>query len=62
MSKSLGNGVDPIDIINKYGVDSLRYFLATAASPGFDVRYSEEKFKMLATILIKYGIVQDIFY
>lgn len=43
MSKSLGNGVDPIDVINKYGVDSLRYFLATSASPGFDVRYSEEK-------------------
>ncbi len=45
MSKSLGNGVDPIDVINKYGVDSLRYFLATTASPGQDMRYSEEKVK-----------------
>ena len=53
MSKSLGNGVDPIDIINKYGVDSLRYFLATAASPGFDVRYSEEKIQNASNYLNK---------
>ena len=39
MSKSAGNGVDPIDVINKYGVDSLRYFLASTASPGLDMRY-----------------------
>ena len=45
MSKSLGNGIDPIDVINEYGVDSLRYFLATTASPGLDMRYSEEKVK-----------------
>ncbi len=43
MSKSLGNGVDPIDVINKYGVDSLRYFLATTATPGLDMRYEKEK-------------------
>ncbi len=43
MSKSLGNGVDPIEVIDKYGVDSLRYFLATTASPGQDFRYIEEK-------------------
>lgn len=43
MSKSLGNGIDPIDVIAKYGVDSLRYFLATTASPGLDMRYDEEK-------------------
>ena len=53
MSKSLGNGVDPIDIINKYGVDSLRYFLATAASPGFDIRYSEEKIQNASNYLNK---------
>ena len=45
MSKSLGNGIVPIDVINTYGVDSLRYFLATTASPGQDMRYSEEKVK-----------------
>ena len=53
MSKSLGNGVDPIDVINKYGVDSLRYFLATTASPGQDMRYSEEKVKAASNYLNK---------
>lgn len=43
MSKSLGNGVDPMDVIDKYGADSLRYFLATGSSPGQDLRYSTEK-------------------
>lgn len=43
MSKSLGNGVDPMDVIDKYGADSLRYFLATGSSPGHDLRYSTEK-------------------
>lgn len=43
MSKSLGNGVDPMDVIDKYGADSLRYFLATSSAPGMDLRYDEEK-------------------
>lgn len=43
MSKSLGNGVDPMDVIDQYGADSLRYFLATGSSPGQDLRYSTEK-------------------
>lgn len=43
MSKSLGNGVDPMDVISQYGADSLRYFLATASSPGQDLRYSNDK-------------------
>lgn len=43
MSKSLGNGIDPKDVIAKYGVDALRYFLTTSTSPGLDTRYSEEK-------------------
>ncbi|OIK14359.1 valine--tRNA ligase [Bacillus sp. MUM 13] len=43
MSKSLGNGVDPMDVIEKYGADSLRYFLSTGSSPGQDLRYSNEK-------------------
>ncbi|MBS7345162.1 MAG: valine--tRNA ligase [Caryophanon sp.] len=43
MSKSLGNGVDPMDVIEQYGADSLRYFLATGSSPGQDLRYSTEK-------------------
>ena len=53
MSKSLGNGIDPIDVINTYGVDSLRYFLATTASPGLDMRYSEEKVKAASNYLNK---------
>ena len=45
MSKSLGNGVDPMDVIDKYGCDSLRYFLTTSSAPGQDLRYDEEKVK-----------------
>ena len=43
MSKSLGNGVDPMDIIEQYGVDSLRWFLANGSAPGQDVRFSTDK-------------------
>ncbi|HHW37613.1 MAG TPA: valine--tRNA ligase [Bacillales bacterium] len=43
MSKSLGNGVDPMDVIEKYGADSLRYFLSTGTSPGQDLRFVWEK-------------------
>ncbi len=43
MSKSLGNGVDPFDVIAKYGTDSLRYFLTTNSAPGLDLRYDETK-------------------
>ncbi|MFA6377523.1 MAG: valine--tRNA ligase, partial [Acholeplasmataceae bacterium] len=43
MSKSLGNGVDPMEVIEKYGVDALRYFLSTNSAPGADLRYEEEK-------------------
>ena len=43
MSKSLGNGIDPLEIIRKYGADALRYALATGNSPGNDMRFSDEK-------------------
>ncbi|SHL06142.1 valine--tRNA ligase [Alicyclobacillus tolerans] len=43
MSKSLGNGVDPIEIIEQYGADTLRFCLATGTSPGNDQRFSMEK-------------------
>ena len=43
MSKSLGNGIDPMDVIDKYGADSLRFFLATSSAPGIDFRYSQTK-------------------
>ena len=45
MSKSLGNGVDPMDEIEKYGADSLRFFLTTSSAPGMDVKYDPEKVK-----------------
>ena len=43
MSKSLGNGVDPILLIDKYGADSLRFSLSTGVAPGGDTRFSEDK-------------------
>ncbi len=43
MSKSLGNGIDPMDVINEYGVDALRFFLTTNSTPGQDMRYIPEK-------------------
>ncbi|MFA5696787.1 MAG: valine--tRNA ligase, partial [Bacilli bacterium] len=45
MSKSLGNGVDPIDVIEKYGTDALRLFITTNSALGQDLRYDEEKVK-----------------
>ncbi len=43
MSKSLGNGVDPLEVIEEFGADALRFTLATGNSPGNDMRYSTEK-------------------
>lgn len=43
MSKSLGNGVDPMDMIDKYGVDALRYYLVTDVAMGTDIRFDEDK-------------------
>lgn len=45
MSKSLGNGVDPMDVIEEYGADALRFFLTTNTASGMDLRYDEEKVK-----------------
>lgn len=43
MSKSLGNGIDPLKVIDQYGADALRFFLATGNSPGNDMRFSEKR-------------------
>ncbi len=43
MSKSLGNGIDPLEVIDKYGADALRFALSTGNSPGNDMRFSDEK-------------------
>jgi valyl-tRNA synthetase len=53
MSKSLGNGIDPIDVIAKYGVDAMRYFITTNSTPGQDMRYSEEKMQSSVNYLNK---------
>ena len=45
MSKSLGNGIDPLEVIAEYGADALRFTLATGNSPGNDMRYMDEKVK-----------------
>ena len=45
MSKSLGNGVDPLEVIDQYGADALRFMLVTGNSPGNDTRYMDEKVK-----------------
>ena len=43
MSKSLGNGIDPLEVIDQYGADALRFALATGNAPGNDMRFSDEK-------------------
>lgn len=43
MSKSLGNGIDPMDVIDQYGADALRWFLSNGSAPGQDVRFSYDK-------------------
>jgi len=53
MSKSLGNGIDPNDVINTYGADALRYFLTTNSTPGLDMRYMEEKVESSSNYLNK---------
>ncbi len=45
MSKSLGNGIDPMDMIDKYGADALRYYLTTAVSNGLDLKFDEDALK-----------------
>lgn len=45
MSKSLGNGIDPLEVIDEYGADALRFTLATGNSPGNDMRFSDDKVK-----------------
>ncbi|MCQ3907767.1 MAG: class I tRNA ligase family protein [Mycoplasmoidaceae bacterium] len=43
MSKSLGNGVDPNDLINKYGSDAMKMFFTSSSTMGEDLRFNEEK-------------------
>ena len=53
MSKSLGNGIDPIKVIDEYGADSLRYALATSVTPGLDMSFGYDKIKQAHIFLNK---------
>lgn len=53
MSKSLGNGIDPLEVINEHGADALRFFLATGNSPGNDMRYSDKRVEACANFANK---------
>jgi valyl-tRNA synthetase len=53
MSKSLGNGIDPLKVIDEYGVDSLRYALATSVTPGLDMNFGYDKIKSSHVFLNK---------
>ena len=55
MSKSLGNGIDPMDVIEKYGADALRWFLSNGSAPGQDVRSLTRKWMLLGTLLTRSG-------
>ncbi|MDR1697476.1 MAG: valine--tRNA ligase [Erysipelotrichaceae bacterium] len=54
MNKSLGNGIDPVVVINTYGLDALRLFLLSSVSPGIDFRYSDDKLKEANNFLNKF--------
>ncbi|MGN1042926.1 MAG: valine--tRNA ligase, partial [Christensenellales bacterium] len=53
MSKSLGNGVDPLLLIDEYGADALRYSLCTGVAPGGDIRYSDDKIESARNFMNK---------
>ena len=61
MSKSLGNGIDPLEVIEQYGADALRFMLATGNSPGNDMRYSPERWRQAAILPIRYGMRRGLF-
>ena len=60
MSKSLGNGIDPMDVIEKYGADALRWFLSNGSAPGQDVRFATTKWMQLGISSIRYGMFHAI--
>lgn len=53
MSKSMGNGIDPLELIDQYGADALRFALATGISPGNDMRFSDEKIESARNFINK---------
>ena len=57
MSKSKGNVIDPLDLIEKYSADALRFTLLSMASPGTDVKLSEDRVKGYRNFLNKFGML-----
>lgn len=55
MSKSLGNGIDPLEVIEKYGADTLRFMLITGNTPGNDMRFTGNAWKAPATLPTRFG-------
>ena len=60
MSKSLGNGIDPLEVIDKYGADALRLTLITGNAPGNDMRFYWERGNPAVILPIKYGMLPDL--
>ena len=52
--------LDPLEVIDKYGADALRFSLATGNAPGNDMRFYEKELKQQETLLIKFGMLQDL--
>ncbi|WP_411675131.1 class I tRNA ligase family protein [Cohnella faecalis] len=59
MSKSLGNGVDPIEVIERYGADAMRFMISTGSTPGQDLRFRWEKVEQARNFANKYGTRPD---
>ena len=55
MSKTRGNTMDPLDLVEKYGTDALRFALTTGTAPGNDLRFTENRLEPAATTLTRYG-------
>ena len=62
MSKSLGNGIDPLDEVETYGADALRFTLIDGVTKGNDLRYSSDKVKKHQILQIKYGMQLNTLY
>ena len=60
MSKSLGNGIDPIEVIEQYGADTLRFMLITGNTPGNDLRFQTEDWRQYVILPIKSGMLPDL--
>ena len=56
MSKSLGNGVDPLEVIEQYGADAMRYMISTSSTPGQDLRFRLRRLNKRGILPIRSGM------